>query len=319
MPFTASQRQEVHKVLGRFIATAVVRHDVGQGLGHRRPDPEGRGHAPAVGQGDLPVIPYPGAEQRLGELELRPVLLHRGAEAHRGARGIPLSEAELGMVGNDCRRRGGQKARTAAGWSTTGCRRSSTARRRRRPSPRQRRARKSSASATPSRRRQSRSRHRATRCREPDSQPRARGAWWALPLGLLGLAVAHSAGGRRVRLVPQPEGGTCVLPLGHAMATQAPARRTRLAAVPAREPGDAWRVIVLNDDHNTFQGVAFALASVLPSTSYEQGMELANRIHNTGQAIVWSGHRESGRAVLESAREPRPDHGSARERVGSKL
>ena len=76
------------------------------------------------------------------------------------------------------------------------------------------------------------------------------------------------------------------------MATQAPTRRTR-----ARRPGEgtdgAWRVIVLNDDHNTFQGVAFALASVLPATSYEQGMDLANRIHNTGQAVVWSGHKEA--------------------------
>jgi ATP-dependent Clp protease adaptor protein ClpS len=52
-------------------------------------------------------------------------------------------------------------------------------------------------------------------------------------------------------------------------------------------------VIVLNDDHNTFQGVAFALASVLPGVSYEQGLDLANKIHNTGQAIVWSGHRET--------------------------
>jgi ATP-dependent Clp protease adaptor protein ClpS len=51
-------------------------------------------------------------------------------------------------------------------------------------------------------------------------------------------------------------------------------------------------VIVLNDDHNTFQGVAFALASVLPATSYDQGMELANTIHNAGQAIVWSGLKE---------------------------
>ena len=52
--------------------------------------------------------------------------------------------------------------------------------------------------------------------------------------------------------------------------------------------GEPWHVIVLNDDHNTFQGVAFALASVLPATSYEQGMDMANRIHNSGQAIVWS-------------------------------
>jgi ATP-dependent Clp protease adaptor protein ClpS len=57
--------------------------------------------------------------------------------------------------------------------------------------------------------------------------------------------------------------------------------------------GDAWRVIVLNDNHNTFDGVAFALASVLPGVSYDQGMALANKIHNTGQAIVWSGHREA--------------------------
>ena len=56
--------------------------------------------------------------------------------------------------------------------------------------------------------------------------------------------------------------------------------------------GRAWRVIVLNDDHNTFQGVAFALSSVLPGVSYDKGMSFANRIHDTGQAIVWSGDRE---------------------------
>ena len=56
--------------------------------------------------------------------------------------------------------------------------------------------------------------------------------------------------------------------------------------------GDPWRVIVLNDDHNTFQGVAFALSTVIPGVNYDKGMSLANRIHNSGQAIVWSGHRE---------------------------
>lgn len=53
-----------------------------------------------------------------------------------------------------------------------------------------------------------------------------------------------------------------------------------------------WRVIVLNDHHNTFEGVAFALASVLPGTTYEKGMAMANRIHHSGQAIVWSGPQE---------------------------
>lgn len=54
----------------------------------------------------------------------------------------------------------------------------------------------------------------------------------------------------------------------------------------------AWRVIVLNDHHNTFEGVAFALASVLPGISYDKGMALANRIHHEGQAVVWAGARE---------------------------
>jgi ATP-dependent Clp protease adaptor protein ClpS len=57
--------------------------------------------------------------------------------------------------------------------------------------------------------------------------------------------------------------------------------------------GDAWRVIVLNDDHNTFEGVAFALAQTIPGVDYDRGLALANRIHNTGQALVWSGHREA--------------------------
>jgi len=61
---------------------------------------------------------------------------------------------------------------------------------------------------------------------------------------------------------------------------------------PGTGLGGNWRVIVLNDNHNTFEGVAFALSSVLPSVGYEQGMAYANIIHNAGQAIVWSGARE---------------------------
>ena len=57
--------------------------------------------------------------------------------------------------------------------------------------------------------------------------------------------------------------------------------------------GGPTSVVVLNDNHNTFDGVAVALAAVLPGVSYNRGMELANMIHNQGQAIVWSGHREA--------------------------
>jgi ATP-dependent Clp protease adaptor protein ClpS len=56
--------------------------------------------------------------------------------------------------------------------------------------------------------------------------------------------------------------------------------------------GDAWRVIVLNDHHNTFEGVASALAQTIPGVDYDKGMALATKIHTTGQAIVWSGDQE---------------------------
>ena len=61
---------------------------------------------------------------------------------------------------------------------------------------------------------------------------------------------------------------------------------------PGGDMGGPWRVIVLNDDHNTFDGVARLLSSVLPGGSLDQGYRLADRIHNTGQSIVWSGAKE---------------------------
>ena len=68
--------------------------------------------------------------------------------------------------------------------------------------------------------------------------------------------------------------------------------RTRRRQSTGSGLGRPWRVIVRNDDHNTFEGVAFALSSVLPGISYAQGLELADRIHTTGQAIVWAGDKE---------------------------
>jgi ATP-dependent Clp protease adaptor protein ClpS len=63
--------------------------------------------------------------------------------------------------------------------------------------------------------------------------------------------------------------------------------------------GKPWQVIVLNDDHNTFQGVAFALSSVLPGVDYDRGMALANRIDASGLAVVWSGNQEQAELYWE--------------------
>ncbi len=68
--------------------------------------------------------------------------------------------------------------------------------------------------------------------------------------------------------------------------------RERIRRDTGSGTGDAWRVIVLNDNHNTFEGVAFALAQTIPGVDYDRGMAFATKIHSTGQAIVWSGHQE---------------------------
>jgi ATP-dependent Clp protease adaptor protein ClpS len=64
------------------------------------------------------------------------------------------------------------------------------------------------------------------------------------------------------------------------------------SAGPESGHGGEWRVIVRNDNHNTFDHVASTLARVIPGVSLDQGHRIADQIHNSGQAIVWSGHRE---------------------------
>ena len=56
--------------------------------------------------------------------------------------------------------------------------------------------------------------------------------------------------------------------------------------------GGSWRVIVRNDDHNTFDHVARTLAKFIPGVTLERGHEIASQIHNSGQATVYTGHRE---------------------------
>ncbi|HEX2071920.1 MAG TPA: ATP-dependent Clp protease adaptor ClpS [Thermoleophilaceae bacterium] len=67
--------------------------------------------------------------------------------------------------------------------------------------------------------------------------------------------------------------------------------------------GGNWRVIVLNDNHNTFDGVAAALARYIPGITLSKGYDLADKIHNSGQAIVWTGHRETAEHYWEQLRD----------------
>jgi ATP-dependent Clp protease adaptor protein ClpS len=82
----------------------------------------------------------------------------------------------------------------------------------------------------------------------------------------------------------------------------APGTIERIREGTGSKHDEVWRVIVLNDDHNTFEGVAFALSHVLPGVGYERGLQLANTIHNRGLAVVWSGHREPAEHYWEQLR-----------------
>ena len=74
-----------------------------------------------------------------------------------------------------------------------------------------------------------------------------------------------------------------------------------------RDPGDdlggEWRVIVLNDNHNTFDGVAAALSRIVPGVTLDRGYAIAEKIHNTGQAVVWSGPRETAELYWEQLKD----------------
>ena len=79
----------------------------------------------------------------------------------------------------------------------------------------------------------------------------------------------------------------------------APATKERIDEGTGTGLGRPWNVIVLNDNHNTFEGVGFALSRTLPGVTYERGLAIADRIHSTGRATVWSGHREQAELYWE--------------------
>ncbi len=53
-----------------------------------------------------------------------------------------------------------------------------------------------------------------------------------------------------------------------------------------------YKVIVLNDDFNTFQHVQACLIKYIPCMSPERAWELTNQVHFEGLATVWVGPQE---------------------------
>jgi ATP-dependent Clp protease adaptor protein ClpS len=59
-----------------------------------------------------------------------------------------------------------------------------------------------------------------------------------------------------------------------------------------RKPYPNYKVIVLNDDFNTFQHVAECLMKYIPNMTSDLAWDLTHQIHNEGQATVWVGPLE---------------------------
>lgn len=69
-----------------------------------------------------------------------------------------------------------------------------------------------------------------------------------------------------------------------------------------RKPYPNFKVIVLNDDFNTFDHVASCLIKYIPNMSEELAWELTNQVHYEGQAIVWSGPLEQAELYHQQLR-----------------
>lgn len=75
------------------------------------------------------------------------------------------------------------------------------------------------------------------------------------------------------------------------------------------KPYPNYKVIVLDDDFNTFQHVAECLMKYIPCMTSDRAWDLTNQVHFEGQAIVWTGpqeqaelyHMQLGRAGLTMA------------------
>jgi len=60
-----------------------------------------------------------------------------------------------------------------------------------------------------------------------------------------------------------------------------------------------WKVIVLNDEFNTFQHVHKCLVRYIPGMSDARAWELTNQVHEQGSATVWIGVLEQVELYIE--------------------
>jgi ATP-dependent Clp protease adaptor protein ClpS len=65
------------------------------------------------------------------------------------------------------------------------------------------------------------------------------------------------------------------------------------------KPYPNYRVVLINDDHNTFDHVADCLIKHIPGMSTDRAWSLTLQVHNSGSAIVWVGPKEIAELYYE--------------------
>jgi len=82
---------------------------------------------------------------------------------------------------------------------------------------------------------------------------------------------------------------TLVLPQAVSSAPTIAPEKTRQTT---RQSYPNYKIIVLNDDFNTFEHVAECLIKYIPGMDSDRAWELTNQVHHDGQAVVWVGPLE---------------------------
>lgn len=84
--------------------------------------------------------------------------------------------------------------------------------------------------------------------------------------------------------------------------TTTPATTLDRTSETVRQPYPNFKVIVLNDDFNTFEHVAQCLQTYIPGMTSDRAWSLTNQVHFEGQAVVWMGPLEQAELYHQQLR-----------------
>ena len=85
-------------------------------------------------------------------------------------------------------------------------------------------------------------------------------------------------------------------------ATASPTQAPEKTKETVRTTYPNYKVIVLNDDVNTFQHVADCLMKYIPEMTSDRAWRLTEQVHEEGQAIVWVGPQEAAELYHQQLR-----------------